>query len=118
MYRIVVSIPFLGLTPAWLSETHAPEKAGVAPGVSIEVLITQLGDKNYRVRQAAGKLLEERGEEALPLLRKSSDSADEEVRRKIEVLTQRIERSALLTPKRVTMVMKDRPIEDVIKELA
>lgn len=118
MHRIIISISFLGLVPAWLAESHAEEKAGVAPGVSIELLIKQLGDKNYRVRQAAGKLLEERGEEALPFLRKSSDTADEEVRRKIEVLTQKIERSVLLTPKRVTMAMTDRSIEDVIKELA
>ena len=81
-------------------------------------MIARLGDNNFRIRQAAGKTLEERGEEALPALREAMQNSDEEVRRRVEVLTQKIERTVLLSPKRVTLVMKDRQIEDVVKELA
>jgi hypothetical protein len=104
-------------TFAFFGYARAADKPGESPQPSIENLIAQLGDKNFRVRQAAGKALEERGEQALPELRKASDNPDEEVRRRIEVLTLKVERSMLFTPKRVTLQMKNVPVADVIKEL-
>jgi hypothetical protein len=96
----------------------AADKPGETSQTPIEALIAQLGDKSYRVRQAAGKALEERGEQALPELRKASLSSDEEVRRRVEVLTQKVEMAALLTPRRVTLQMKNAPVSDIIKDLA
>lgn len=95
----------------------AAEQAGDRTA-AIGRLVEQLGDKNFRIRQAAGRALEDFGDEALPTLRGVLDSSDEEVRRRAEVLVQKIERNALLSPKRVSISMKDRSIEDVVKELA
>ena len=84
------------ITGVWLIFTSAGFSADKPDGqpVSIDTLIAQLGDKSFRVRQAAGKALAERGEEALPALRKALESKDEEVYRRAEVLTQQIERAS------------------------
>src|SRR5476649_1745874 len=113
MRRIPGIIALFGIVSLFVVEA----RSGDAPP-SIETLVAELGHKNFRVRQAAGKSLEERGEEALPILRLALTSNDEEVRRRVEVLTQKIERSTLLNPKRVTIQMKNQPIEEVVKELA
>jgi hypothetical protein len=84
---------------------------------SIETLIEQLGHKHFRVRQAAGKSLEARGEDALPLLRKSLNHSDQEIRRRAEVLTEKIERNLLLSPKRVTLQVTNRPLDQVLKDI-
>ncbi len=96
---------------------RAADKPDTQP-VSINALIVQLGDKNFRVRQAAGRELAERGEEALPALRKALESNDEEVHRRVEVLTEQIERTALISAKRITVHLKNQPIQDAIKELS
>src|SRR5262245_34548601 len=111
MRHLLSGLALIGLA-AFPSDSTAAEKAGDTPGVPIEDLIAKLGDKNFRIRQAAGKALEERGEEALPVLRQALGNDDEEIRRRVEVLTQKIERSVLLTPKRVSISMKDRPIDE------
>jgi hypothetical protein len=54
----------------------------------------------------------------LPALRKELAAGDPEIRRRVEVLTQRIERTVLLTPKRVTLVVKNSPVKEVIESLA
>ncbi len=103
----------LGIQPSGISV----EPPGTQSPVSIDILINQLGHKHFRVRQAAGKSLEERGEEALPILRKSLEHPDLEIRRRVEVLTEKIERNLLLSPKRVTLKMTNRPIGEVLKEI-
>jgi hypothetical protein len=117
MQHFLAGLALIGLY-ALPCECRAADKAGEAAGVPISDLIAKLGDKNFRVRQAAGKALEDRGEEALPVLRQALGNDDEEIRQRVEVLTQKIERSVLLTPKRVSISMKDRPIDEVVKELA
>ena len=111
-------IAVVGTIVLFSAEARSADKPGEAPQASIQTLIAQLGDKNFRIRQAAGKALEERGEQALLELRKSAENPDEEVRRRIEVLTQKIERSVLLSPKLVTLQYKDAATGDIIKELA
>jgi len=96
----------------------AADQAGPVATTPVATLIEQLGDRNFRVRQAAGKELEERGEESLPLLRQSSTHADEEIRRRVEVLSQRIERTSLLSAKKFTFRVNNVTIEEAIKELA
>src|SRR5262245_47416556 len=93
-----------------------PAKSPEKP--SIEKLISELDDRSFRVREAAGRALEARGEEALPLLRKAIAAAEPEARRRVEVLTSRIERTALLSPKRVTLIAEDKPVKDVVAEIS
>ena len=113
MRRIPGMIVLFGILSLFVVEA----RSGDTPP-PVETLIAELGHKNYRVRQAAGRALEDRGEEALPSLRQALTSNDEEIRRRVEVLTQKIERAVLLNPKRVTIQMKNQLIDEVVKELA
>jgi len=106
----------LALAPAGV--VRAAEVAGTSPLPPVEALIAQLSDRSFRVREAAGRALEARGEESLPLLRKAAAGADPENRRRVEVLTQRIERSVLLAPKYISLVCKNTPICDVLADLS
>jgi len=118
MRNLPTPIAVLGVSLILASDLFPADIAGEKNLEPIDALITRLGDKSFRVRQAAGKSLEERGEEALPFLRKAVDDTDEEVSRRAEILTQKIERTVMLTPKRVTLKMKGRTAEEIIKELA
>ena len=113
--KIILFALFLGIAP---TVTSADKQSGKETGVPVADLIARLGDRSFRVRQAAGRALEDRGEEALPALRGALNHEDEEIRRRVEVLTEKIERLVLLTPKRVTIKMKDRPVGDIVAELA
>src|SRR5437870_1068666 len=90
----------------------------VTPAPTAEQLIGQLGHREFRVREAANKTLLERGMSALPALRKAKDHKDPEVRRRIEALLAPLEAAAEVAPKRVTLHIKQRPLRDVIKDLA
>jgi hypothetical protein len=113
----LVGVGIIGISLVFAAAARAEIKAGDST-LAIQQLVVQLGDRNFRARQAAGQALESRGEETLPALRQALTHDDEEIRRRAEVLIQKIERTALLTPKRVTIRMKDRPVEEVVKELA
>jgi hypothetical protein len=84
----------------------------------IETLIKQLNDKQFRIREKAGRALESRGEEALPILRKAVTEAEPEAKRRIEVLTQQLERRVLLGAKRVTVKAEMASVKSVLEQLA
>lgn len=85
---------------------------------SIAQLIDQLGDKDFKVREAAAKAIETRGPEALPALRKAKDHPDLEVRRRIKEWIPKFEIEALVAPKRVSLDLKNETLEKVVAELA
>jgi hypothetical protein len=86
---------------------------------AIAKLVEKLGGRDYKAREAAAKALESRGVEALPELRKALDAAkNAEVRHRLQGMVQALERVQVLLPKRVTLKMKERPLRDVIKEVA
>jgi len=85
---------------------------------SIAQLIEQLGDKEFKVREAAAKAIEALGPEALPALRKAKDHADLEVRRRIKEWIPKFEMEALAAPKRVNLDLKNETLEKVVAELA
>ena len=87
------------------------------PQPATESLIKQLGDKNFRVREKAGQSLEALGEAALPFLRKALQESDPEIHRRVEILTKKIERQVLLTPKKVTVKGEDLSAEEVVAQL-
>jgi hypothetical protein len=119
MRRLLGPLALLGLPFVAPDARPADQPAGnERPAIEIEALVARLGDKDFRARQAAGRALEERGEAALPALRRAAGAGDEEVRRRAEVLARKIERAALLSPRHVTLALKDRPVDEVVKELA
>jgi hypothetical protein len=99
---------------------RGPGGAGGGPAapVPLERLIGQLGSSDYRLRQSAARAIEARGADALPALRQAASAADAEVRRRITTLVQSIERAALVAPRRVTLRLENRPVKQVVADLA
>ena len=116
MLRLIGVVGLLGGLTLLAGGADPPAKA--PEPLPIEKLVGQLGDRSFRVREAAGRALEARGEEALPVLRQALAAADPEARRRLEVLTERIERTVLLTPRRVTLALESKPAKDVVAEIA
>jgi hypothetical protein len=92
----------------------APEQRS-PPGV--DRLIAQLGDKDYRVRDKAGKALAALGKEALPAFLNARTYQDAEVRKRLDELIPPIERAVLLSPKRVTLHLTNKPLRDIFSEV-
>ncbi len=67
MHRFFFTAVFVG-TFLFVAKAQAADSAGLTPE-TLEKLIRQLGDDNFRTRLAAGKALEQAGEEALAALR-------------------------------------------------
>jgi hypothetical protein len=90
-----------------------------APVVPVEKLIEQLGGPEYKVREAASRALAERGEVALEAMRKAAATTNSaEVRNRLTTLIASQEKAIVLSPKRITIKMKDRPLQEAITEIA
>ncbi|HEV3146460.1 MAG TPA: HEAT repeat domain-containing protein, partial [Gemmataceae bacterium] len=87
--------------------------------VPVEKLIEQLGNKDYKAREAASKALEAKGEAALDAMRKAAAGANNpEVRRRLDILITNVDRMIILAPKRITLKVKDKPMQEVVAEVA
>jgi hypothetical protein len=88
----------------------------------IAILVARLGSKQFAEREQATKALDQLGAAALAALRTASRSPEPEVRRRAELLVNRIERrldtAQLLAPKRVRLAYKDTPVRDILADLA
>jgi hypothetical protein len=80
-------------------------------------LIEQLGDDDYRQRDAAHKALEAMGAKAISALRKAKDHSDPEICRRVAVLLPMLEHAAMVAPKRVTMNLSKKPLKQILDEL-
>jgi hypothetical protein len=85
---------------------------------SVERLIDELASRDFHTREAASQALAGLGIEALPALRKGRKHADPEVRRRLDELIPPLERTVTLMPRRVTLHLVNKPIRDVIAEIA
>lgn len=96
----------------------AKAKADVAIDSAVALLVKDLGSPDYRTREKAGKALEAKGDQILPQLRQAlSGTDDPEVARRLTVLVRRMDHDRLVSPRRVTFTMKDRPIKDAVDEI-
>jgi hypothetical protein len=85
----------------------------------LEKLLKQLGDESFKIRAGAWKTLENLGPDVLPMLKEAFRKAeDPEVRRRIEERLPSIEHAAALSPTKITMTLKDKPVKEVFAELA
>jgi hypothetical protein len=112
----VLSLLLVGrfATPSCAAEPAKPP----APGPSIAELIDHLGSKDFRVRENASKAILALGKDALPELQKGRSHLNAEVRRRLDDLIPPLERALTLTPRRVTLHVVNKPIQEVINELA
>jgi hypothetical protein len=94
---------------------------GAAPATqskpTVEQLIEKLASRDFHAREAASKELGALGIAALPALQKARANPDPEVRRRLEELIPPLERALVLMPKRVTLHMTNKPIQDVLNEI-
>jgi hypothetical protein len=117
MHRLFFLTVVLGLGRGPLAWCDAPIKTAANPP-AVEQLIEQLADKDFRVRDQASKAIAALGTEVLPALQKGRTNPDPEVRRRLDELIPPLERAILLMPKRVTLHMTNKPLKEVIAELA
>lgn len=113
MYRTVWLPALLGLglcSPVQGQNPPVPTGDEQARGRLIE----QLGDVDYRKREEALAKLRDEGNRALPALREALNHPDPEVRRRVSALVPELETAALLTPRRVTLKVKSRPLREVL----
>jgi hypothetical protein len=94
-----------------------PEVKEAPINPKIVKLIDQLGDDDYRKRDAAYKALEALGAKAIPALRKAKDHADAEVCRRVGMLLPKLEHAVMVAPKRVTINMTKKPLKQIFDEL-
>jgi hypothetical protein len=102
------------------SEVVAQENPSLpSPPVPVATLIERLGDRNFRIREGAAKELEARAELALAEMRKAADShPNAEVRRRLQTMIANLERSLVLSPKRLTLKHKDAPLHEVVSAIS
>jgi hypothetical protein len=116
VYRNVCLASLLGLALS----AHGVARAADAPGgqrSSTDRLIEQLGDVDYRKRDEATTRLRAEGSKILPALRDALNHPDPEVRRRVGELVPMLETAVLLTPKRVSLKVNDRPIREVLSSI-
>jgi hypothetical protein len=114
MRRILAAAGWLCLGLAPLSAAES-----TTPALPLDKLVEQLGDANFRVREAAGKAIEARGIAILPELRTAAAaSPSAEARRRLQSLVGQMERAAALEPKWVTLKCKDQSVANVLADLA
>jgi hypothetical protein len=104
----------LGLSVAARVGGEAPPPA--APSPAVRALIEQLGDADYRKRDEAVRRLEAEGPVAVPALRKVLGHPDAEVRRRVREMIPAIETAAILTPRRLTLKVANKPLRAVFDE--
>jgi hypothetical protein len=101
------------LTASVFSATPATK----TPSSPYQAWIEQLGSPNFRQREEAVRRLEAEGVKAIPALEEALGHANAEVRRRARDLIPTIELRALLTPRRVTLDMKDQPLRRIVDEI-
>jgi hypothetical protein len=106
----------------WLGADE-PAKPAKPPARStkdeLDKVIKQLGDESFKIRAGALKTLENLGPEVLPVLKDAFRKADDpEVRRRIEERLPTLEHAAALSPTKINLTFKDKPVKDVFAELA
>jgi hypothetical protein len=94
------------------AQAPAQEPTAVA-AAAVESLIQQLGNPDYRKRDAAARRLEAAGLVAVPGLRKVLGHSDAEVRRRARDLIPAIETARFLTPRRVNLKVANKTLREV-----
>jgi hypothetical protein len=90
----------------------------VKPDPAMQRLVGLLGNDDYQTRDRAAQALRAAGAKALPALRQAVENDDPEVRRQVNDLLVEIETGLLLAPKRVTLKVVNKPLQEIMQDLA
>jgi hypothetical protein len=116
---LLAAFVLLVLAAAAGGQTSSPDKADNKPtGPTVEQLVEQLGDPDFRKRDLAAEMLKSEGLKAVPAMKAALKHPDPEVRRRLVDLIPTIETAALLAPKRVTLKAKDKTLNEIFAELS
>ncbi len=118
MRWIVVAVASLTFGFSSLN-AQAYEKSPAQPAPEpLAKLVEKLGSRDYKTRESAGKAIESFGVESLPQLRKAlAASTSAETRKRLSSIVQTLERTEILSPKRLTLNLVDRPVTDIVNEI-
>jgi hypothetical protein len=94
---------FFCLTPALSDLLTEKAKEALVDRALVEKLVAQLGDRDFTVRDAAGKALRQHGTAALPLLLQARSHGDMEIRRRLDELIPALQTALVLAPQLVTL---------------
>jgi hypothetical protein len=103
------------------AEPTPPAAAKTTPPVdaAVERLIQDLGSEDYRTREKAGRDLVAKGEKVLPNLKAALAATDNpEVQRRLMVMVRKMDFDRLVSPKLVTMNLKDKTAKEALAEVA
>lgn len=95
----------------------AAEAPPVKGSPSHDELVRQLGDNDFRRRDAATDQLLAAGAAALPALRRALNHPDPEIRKRVGELVPTIETAALMSPKRVTLKVENKTLKMILDEV-
>jgi hypothetical protein len=102
------------VSPVW---GDAPTKKSPAPP-TVEQLIQQLSGRDKKARESARQALVALDASAIPALQRARAHVDPESRRVLDELIPALERTAVLTPKRVSIHMTNKSANAVLAEVA
>lgn len=99
-----------------------PAKVAPVPEAPIDPailkLVEALGSENYREREKAGQALEGKGEKSLNDLRRALAATESpEVNRRLTMIVRRMDHDRLVSPKRITMNLKDKTVKAAFEEI-
>jgi hypothetical protein len=77
--------------------------------------IKDLGDRTYKVREAATRSLEETGPAAMKALQAAAQTGDEEIRRRVQLLCEKIEIHEALAPSFIDLKVQDKSVPEVVE---
>jgi len=118
LFLLLPTIAVLAQTPTPTQPNPEPVKVQPLPEAEVDALVVKLGADDPSTREVALRQLEAAGVRALPGLRKAINHPDAEVRRVLVDLVPALEMQALLAPKRVTLKMEGKSIQDALNEIA
>ena len=98
--------------PVPSGKTSAPD----AKPSDLTPVIEQLADPAFRTRAAAARKLEAEGLRSIPQLRKALNHPDPEIRKRVSALVPYLETAAILTPRRVTLKVANKPLKEILDD--
>jgi hypothetical protein len=117
VYKTTLLTGLLGLVILPAALAVAPPALPPSPA-ELTRLLEQLGHRDYRLREQAERELQRQGSIALPVLRQGLVHKDAEVRRRALRLIPGLEHAALVAPKRVSLLINNKPLSVVLDEIS
>jgi hypothetical protein len=116
--RKCVAFVVPGLLALLLGAAPADPKPAEPPAVDPARLVVQLGDEDFQKREQATEQLRKQGLAAISALRAAANHPDLEVRQRVQELLAPLERTILLSPRRVSLAGADRTCRQLLDDLA